>query len=222
MIEALLAAKAVLSKVPPWVWEALAALILAAALFVTGVLWLARHDAEIRDQTGKYYEGREAIATAAWERKLTATNARLERATSNAEMQAAQLRAELAKAQQDGQAARAAAEAERKRNVTPAANRDCQLHAGVILQFNTSAARANGVDPANDPATASARAFAVDAASGISLDTYVAAVDGTQGALGACRAQVIGWQKYWSTILEPWINDTIAALTTDPKGATTP
>lgn len=79
--------------------------------------------------------------------------------------------------------------------VTSKAIADCTLTRGVVLQFNTGAARANGAPrPASAPEPAPGL---VDEPAGIALDRYTGAVEDTQLALGTCRVQVTGWQQHW-------------------------
>lgn len=100
---------------------------------------------------------------------------------------------------------------ERTRNVTAEAARLCTLTRGVVLQFNAGAAEANGGDELAIAAAGASGGLAVDAPAGLPLAAYTGAVEGTQRALRACRAQVTGWQRYHAEVIVPWIATAIEA-----------
>jgi hypothetical protein len=97
----------------------------------------------------------------------------------------------------------------RSNYVTQTANSRCDLTRGVILQFNSGAARANGAPEPVDSRATDPGADLVDRSAGVSLDTLSAGIESTQKALGKCRNQVIGWQQFWSTVVVPW-HDSLA------------
>jgi hypothetical protein len=81
-----------------------------------------------------------------------------------------------------------------------------------VRQFNLDAAGANGDDPAAVGGTAGPGSEPPGAASALALSAYALAVRDTQRALGACRAEVTGWQTYHATVIKPWIASTLEAL----------
>lgn len=108
--------------------------------------------------------------------------------------------------------------ANRRRNyVTEKAVRDCPVTRGMVMQFNSGAARANGtVDPAPAPDPAPGVA---DAPAGIALDRYTGRIEDTQAALGSCRGQVLGWQRHWSDVTAWYAGLARILESCFPKGA---
>ncbi len=206
-----------LRRIPWQIWG----IVGTAAMLI---IWLNYHDAALAAKVTKerddYWQARETKANKDYADNLVAIHRKLEIADGNARDASARHALELAARDKKHAADFAVLEKRRAENVTAKANADCNLTTGVILQFNEGAARANGSDAARAAAATGPGAGAVDAPSGITLDTYVAGVEGTQGALGACRNQVIGWQSYQANVIKPWIASTLEALSTCiPKGA---
>lgn len=203
-----------LGKIPLWVYAVIAAVLLIIAAVITGVVWLDHHDEHTRETEAASWKAREAQRQADAERAITDVNRKLEHADQNARAAKEKGDAALAERERQYTARIAALKKEQSDNVTPAAIAACDLHRGVIVQFNDGADSANGNDVAVDPAAAAARHEAADEPSGISLDTYVSAIGETQAALGSARGQVIGWQEWYRDVLTPWVNDKLAALST--------
>lgn len=201
----------------PWqVWAILGTAIVA-------MVWLNYHDAALRDEVAKerneYWGAREKKANDDYARAVGALQLRLDSSLASARIAADKHAAELAAAQKKLAASTAKLEQARRKNVTEKANADCRLTSGVILQFNTGAAGANGSEAVDDPAATGAGGFSVDAPAGVPLDQFVASVNATQTALGIARNQVKGWQTYHANVVKPWITSTLEALSTCiPKG----
>ena len=186
---------AFLAKIP---WQVWALLALAAAFFGYG---------EYRDH--KATKRTEARVNAAWEKRQADAQKAFAVAMQKKREQVADLvvdgiaksdaqERELRDERARHDATFAQLKARRTDYVTEAANRNCILTRGVVLHFNAGAARANGTaDPSPAPAPP---ADLVDAPAGVSLDQYAGAVEATQDALGSCRSQVTGWQRYWHDV----------------------
>jgi hypothetical protein len=194
-----------------WLW-------LAAAAAVAVLAW--RVDANIRaDERGKVnavWQKRQAEAEKAYQEQIAHLRGEIAdwvlKGLADRDAAAAALRTEMARHDQTFEQLKQRSAA----YVTPEAVRRCDLTRGVILQFQSGAARANGEadpSPAAEPGAA-----AVDAPSEVPLDRYTAAVTETQSALGACRVTVVGWQKHWDLVtrwyegLREKVNECIPSL----------
>lgn len=224
-------AAAAFRALPTNVKVAIIAVLAIAGAAIGAVLWLNVHDqeltaavtAKVTAERDSYWSAREKAANDAYTAAITALNRKLEIAYSNAQAAAKKAAAEAAAREAKHQADMDALRAQRRNDVTEKANAACDLHRGVILHFNAGAAVANGSPAGEDPGAARSDALDVDASAGVSLDTYVAGVEDTQRALGTARGQVIAWQAYYATVLQPWITTTIDALSSCvPKGEPAP
>jgi hypothetical protein len=219
-------------KLIPWGrWEtwAVIGVVLAAIGFK---FWIGYHDAELArvaaaDQAkavaarDKHCQDREDESNARYRAALAILEAELATAKAAAEAAAKDLADALARAKAERARTGKELEDARSRNVTAQANAMCTLTRGVVVQFNAGARRANGKSPFGDgdPAAGTGSQL-VDEPAGVSLDTYERAIEGTQDALATCRAQVIGWQKHYTTVLKPWISSTVNALNSCvPRGS---
>lgn len=215
--------KVVVGMVPWGKWETWALFALAGSIFAARVA-LDMHDQKLLEVAHqekvaavaaerKACQAREDESNARYRAGLAALEAQLAAAKVAAEKAAKDLAVAQAKARAERERSGKELEAERSRNVTPEANRLCVLTRGGIVQFNAGARRANGQSHfvATEPA-AGAGAGLVDDPAGVSFDTYERAVEGTQDALGTCRAQVTGWQDYHAKVIKPWIASTLKAL----------
>lgn len=216
----------------PWgKWQTWA-LIGAAVAIAAGKVALDMHDQALAAAAADHEAKAVAAERATWQAREKASNdayaARLASLQAWIDAQAAS-QAAAAKALADQvareRAARTKAEdaldMERGRNVTVEANARCALTRGVVLQFNGGASLANGGDELAVAAAAAAAGISPSAASGVALDTYARAVEGTQRALRSCRDQVTGWQRYHAEVIGPWIATAIEAVNrcTPPAGA---
>jgi hypothetical protein len=221
-----------LAKAAAQAWEALPPRAKLAICFIAGMAALVvlhfalmkeavsrEHDA-VTVERNTYWKAREDEANRNYAAALVTLHRKLEIADSNAAAAKAKHEAELVAKDAKHRAEMDAQDKERSENVTKEAVAACgNLHRGVIVQFNTGAARANGTHVDEDQPAAAARRALADEPSGIALDTYAAAVDATQDAVGDLRNQVIGWQKYHAEVVTPWIASTLDALSTCiPKG----
>lgn len=222
------AAAATFRALPTDAKIAIIVVLALAGAAIAAVLWLNVHDqeltaavtAKVTEERDTYWKAREKAANAAYSDAIAALNRKLEIAYSNAQAAATKAAAVAAAREAKHQADMDALRAQRRNDVTEKANAACDLHRGVILHFNAGAACANGSEAACDQGTTGASAGDVDASAGVSLDTYVGGVEDTQRALGTARGQVIAWQAYYATVLQPWITTTIDALSSCvPKGA---
>lgn len=201
MLAALKVAWTVLKLIP---WQVYAVLGIGLAAY----WWLSAHDQAIEERVTKerdaYHQGLQKKANdqakarlaraqaeiADWVLKYVAVRDDLE----------SQLRGEKKKLAE----ANADLKVLRSKNVTAYANSRCNLTRGAVLQFNAGAASANGTATSPTPAAPPTGPDLVDAPADISLDSFVAAINDTQAALGDCRIQVKGWQQFWSNVVTPW------------------
>ncbi len=209
---------AFLAKVPREFWIAGAAIV---AILIAFNVWLDAHDEGIRADDAKKYEAREKAANEAAEKRAAALARQLELATAAAAIAAEKSAKEAAQREAALHQRITALEKARQTDVTPEANRRCDLTRGVVLHFNAGAAAAN--EPAGGGESAAAPGADrgdVDASAGVSLDTFAGAIEQTQSALGTCRNQVTSWQTYHATVITPWIDKVTAALSSCiPQGA---
>lgn len=191
----LAAAWGVLSKIPAWVWVALAA---ALAVWLYG----AHERSEGRKEERAAWEKEKAQMVADHEAAINVKRGQVAdwvlKGLADRDKLAAQQREREALYEQR------VAEVNQRRTtyVTKVAAARCDLTRGVVLAFNDGAATANGEERGAGPAPADASPEAIDATAKVSLDHYTAAIGSTQAALGRCREQVIGWQEHWGLVVE--------------------
>lgn len=209
------AALGVLAKVPWWVWA-----IAGAAL----ALWLYTGYVDRRGRADERVK-----VNAEWEKRSAAAEARFAAAMDRKRGEVSDLvlagiaikdshARELRDRELEHEVRFEELRKRRPSYVTEKAVAGCTLTRGVVLQFNSGAARANG---APDPAPAAEPAPGlVDEPAGIALDRYTGAVEDTQSALGTCRGQVQGWQRHWVDVTA-WYSSLARILDACfPKGAT--
>lgn len=218
----------------PVVWLVLKNIPLPVYLIVgagfAAAFWLSYHDKALEaaaaahekiavTERDTYWQTRETAANARYATAMDEQDRKLAAAAASAQAAATQAATAAAKARADRAAdARKLAEL-RSLNVTAQADADCSLTRGVVLQFNAAASRANGSPAGDGNDAAGSGGLSVDAPAGVALHTFSVAVEDTQRALGTCRDQVIGWQRYYSTVLKPWAASTLSAFASCiPKG----
>lgn len=194
-------AKRVASLVPWQVWVAAAAVALAW-------LWLGAHDRQLTEAvTAKrdaYWQGREKAANDRYAADMARKRAEVADLVLAGIAARDRLEAVIRAQAQSFDAEISRIKTRRPAYVTPLADSRCTVPRGFVLQFNAGAASANGARAPDAPGAADPRPDLVEAPAGIALSAVADAVTDTQRALGECRQQVTGWQRFYSEVLVPW------------------
>lgn len=219
----------------PWqAWVAIGVVVALGAGYVGVKTWLQHHDEALaqaaktheaaaveaaKKERNDFWQAREDASNAAYVEALAKLKQQLAAAKADAARRSQELNQDLANARVTIAAAADELARERAKHVTAVANARCDLTRGVIVHFNAGAAVANGERAApDDPAHADAGGIE-DESSGVSLDTYTAAVERTQVILGQARKLIDGWKALRASDERAVADANKALANCIPKGA---